>query len=165
MLELLGQANSSRSSAARAGPWCLDRPGAFARGQTDTFTVEGTEVQNPAALHVTLQGASQNPEWHCSYIVCTVLQLDDGMTGTQYYFVAERWFDASHGLTATLSTSPKPPTGQDDSQLPYMIRIYTSKVKGAGTDANVSLNVIGVKGSSGWHQLRAKQDSFERGKV
>eukprot|EP00878_Enallax_costatus_P043853 GHUV01051949.1.p1 GENE.GHUV01051949.1~~GHUV01051949.1.p1 ORF type:complete len:660 (+),score=218.20 GHUV01051949.1:276-2255(+) len=45
-----------------------------------------------------------------------------------------------------------------------MIRIYTSKVKGAGTDANVSLNVIGVKGSSGWHQLRAKQDSFERGK-
>lgn len=91
VLELLGQPNSSGQSAARAGPWCLDRPGAFARGQTDTFTVEGTQVQNPAILQVTLQAASQNPEWHCSYVACTVSVVDDDTAGVQrYYFIAER---------------------------------------------------------------------------
>lgn len=46
-----------------------------------------------------------------------------------------------------------------------MIKVFTSDVKGAGTDANISVNVMGLKGHSGWQQLRARQDSFERGQV
>lgn len=91
-LELVGQAPNpaTTAAAARAGPWCLDRSGAFARGQTDTFIVESTEVQNPESLQVTLQGASVNPDWHLSHIVCTVLSGEDDTTGVKYYFSAER---------------------------------------------------------------------------
>lgn len=81
------------------------------------------------------------------------------------FAVGCRWFDSAHGFTATLPCSAKPPGRPDDGQLPYLIRVFTSGVKGAGTDANISLNLMGLKGSSGWQQLHARQEAFERGKV
>jgi hypothetical protein len=46
-----------------------------------------------------------------------------------------------------------------------VVKVYTSDVKGAGTDANIAVNVMGLKGHSGCQQLRARQESFERGQV
>ncbi|WIA17082.1 hypothetical protein OEZ85_013981 [Tetradesmus obliquus] len=151
------------STPASAGPWCLDRPGAFARGRTDSFVVRGLEVVQPSALKVELQGASLNPDWHLSHVMCTVLEGEEGSEGQKWYFNAERWFDAAHGFSASLPCSSRPPGRPDEGQLPYVIKVFTSDVKGAGTDANISVNVMGLKGHSGWQQLRARQDSFERG--
>jgi hypothetical protein len=78
------------STAASAGPWCLDRPGAFARGRTDSFVVRGLEVAQPSLLKIELQGASLNPDWHLSHVVCTVLEGEEGAEGHKWYFNAER---------------------------------------------------------------------------
>jgi hypothetical protein len=48
---------------------------------------------------------------------------------------------------------------------PYTVRVFTSHLRGAGTDANVCINAIGVSGSSGWRELPARQGTFEQGQV
>lgn len=96
-LELLGAGHAATGStmqgstaASSAGPWCLDRPGAFARGRTDSFVVQGPEVAQPSVLRVELQGACLNPDWHLSHVVCTVLEGEEGAEGAKWYFNAER---------------------------------------------------------------------------
>lgn len=48
---------------------------------------------------------------------------------------------------------------------PYTVRVFTSRLRGAGTDANVCINAIGVSGSSGWKELPAREGTFEQGQV
>lgn len=48
---------------------------------------------------------------------------------------------------------------------PYTVRVFTSHLRGAGTDANVAINAIGAAGSSGWLELPARQSAFEQGQV
>eukprot|EP00775_Hariotina_reticulata_P013433 gene13433-13561_t len=160
-----GAAATEDPRVGHAGPWCLDRPGAFCRGQTDVFLVEGLDVGSPAQLKVTLQGADPNnpPAWHVSHITCTVLEGEDDSQGDRHYFNAERWLDSSHGMTAVLAASRAPPYKPGSILQPYAVHVFTSDVKGAGTDSNVSINLMGVKDSSGWQELRAKHDTFERG--
>lgn len=97
-IELTG--TGPTGAAVSAGPWCLDRSGAFARGSTDTFIVEGTEVATPRTLQVTLQGASLNPDWHLNHVACTLLDGQDDAEGTKYYFSGERCGAAAFGCTA-----------------------------------------------------------------
>jgi hypothetical protein len=80
-------------------------------------------------------------------------------------YIRCRWFDAAHGFSASLACSSRAPGRPDEGQLPYIVKVFTSDVKGAGTDANITVNVMGLKGHSGWQQLRARQDSFERSQV
>lgn len=48
----------------------------------------------------------------------------------------------------------------------YEIIVITGDVKGAGTDANVSVTIFGVNGDSGKRQLRQKlRNLFERGRT
>jgi len=68
-------------------------------------------------------------------------------------------------MTAVLAASRTPPCKPGGSLQAFAVHVFTSDVKGAGTDSNVSVNLIGVKGNSGWQELRAKHDTFERGKV
>lgn len=84
-LELCGS-----GSSACAGRWVLDRPDAFGRGQTDSFTVEGAGLSSISSLKVTLQETKQSPGWHLDHIVCTVLEGNEGTPGRRYYFVADR---------------------------------------------------------------------------
>jgi hypothetical protein len=48
------------------------------------------------------------------------------------------------------------------------VEVFTGNVKGAGTDANVFLNIFGDKGDSGerkLHKSETNKDKFESGKV
>lgn len=75
---------------ACAGRWVLDRPGAFGRGQTDSFTVEGAGLSSIASLKVALQVTQKSPSWHLEHVVCTVLEGKEGTPGRKYYFAADR---------------------------------------------------------------------------
>jgi len=43
--------------------------------------------------------------------------------------------------------------------------VWTSDVKGSGTDANVFINLVGEGGETGEHALAADYDTFERAQV
>ncbi len=49
------------------------------------------------------------------------------------------------------------------SELPWSLWIWTSEMKGAGTDAQVFLQVYGETGKSDQMKLESKSDSFEQG--
>jgi lipoxygenase homology domain-containing protein 1 len=51
-----------------------------------------------------------------------------------------------------------------DKVIPYVVTIKTGNKRGAGTDANVFLQLYGVDGKSEEYQLRNKSDNFERNK-
>ena len=45
------------------------------------------------------------------------------------------------------------------------LKVFTSNIKGAGTDSNVDVNIIGERGETGFNRLVANYDTFERGQV
>ena len=50
----------------------------------------------------------------------------------------------------------------------YTVKVYTGDVKGAGTDANVFINIFGSTGNTGERKLLKSEthtDKFERGQV
>lgn len=49
--------------------------------------------------------------------------------------------------------------------IPYEVTVWTSDIKGAGTDANVFLQMYGENGKTEELQLRNKTDNFEKAAV
>jgi hypothetical protein len=50
--------------------------------------------------------------------------------------------------------------------IPYVVKVYTGDKRGAGTDANVFMQMYGIDGlKSEELYLRNHSDNFERGKV
>ena len=50
----------------------------------------------------------------------------------------------------------------------YVVEVFTGDISGAGTDANVFLNIFGDRGDSGerkLHKSETNKDKFERGRV
>lgn len=77
-----------------------------------------------------------------------------------------RWFDSAAGTTSAVLTVSSQLAVKAGAELrPYTVRVFTSHLRGAGTDANICINAIGVSGSSGWKELPAKQGTFEQGQV
>lgn len=49
--------------------------------------------------------------------------------------------------------------------IPYEVTVWTGDIKGAGTDANVFLQIYGENGKTEEVQLRNRTDNFEKGAV
>ena len=50
----------------------------------------------------------------------------------------------------------------------YVVEVFTGDISGAGTDANVFLNIFGDRGDTGerkLHKSETNKDKFERGRV
>ena len=52
-------------------------------------------------------------------------------------------------------------------EVPYEVRVFTGDKLGAGTDANVTVNIYGVNGDTGDRELRKSNNvnKFERNQV
>ncbi len=46
----------------------------------------------------------------------------------------------------------------------YKVTVYTGDKRGAGTDANVTINIFGENGNSGERKLDNSKNNFERKK-
>lgn len=55
--------------------------------------------------------------------------------------------------------------GPDAGLVPYQVTVVTSDVRGAGTDADVMLTMVGDKGSAGPFKLDDSKNNFERGQT
>lgn len=88
-----------------------------------------------------------------------------------YYFFVNRWFAKDEDdrqivreLTPT-DANGRPLANLDEVE--YEVRVQTGDVRGAGTDANVFLNIYGENGDSGERELRKSDNlnKFERNQV
>lgn len=84
--------------------------------------------------------------------------------GQMVWFVAQRWLSPLQGLEVLLPASYSDPAQQLHD---YRLTAYTSDVRAAGTDARVSVELIGQAGSSGMRVLESgtSATAFERGGV
>ncbi|XP_034152949.1 lipoxygenase homology domain-containing protein 1-like, partial [Esox lucius] len=89
------------------------------------------------------------------------------MSGIEQTFPCGKWLDEDEGdgliereLYEMVSLRQK-----KLKKFPWTLWIWTSDVKGAGTDAQVFLQIYGEKGKSDEMRLESKSDSFEQGQL
>jgi hypothetical protein len=155
------------------GPLSLDRPGAFERGQQDQFSVQGPDVGRIARIRVSTDGSGVRPGWHLGSVTIEVLSASASAGGggsaasepeAVYHFPCSAWLDQQHGTSRELL--PGAAGGAAAPGCCYTLTLHTSDLRGAGTDANIDVNIVGQGGAAtGWQRLQAAQDAFERGKV
>ncbi|XP_056301849.1 lipoxygenase homology domain-containing protein 1-like [Danio aesculapii] len=134
--------------------------GTFERAQIDIFNVELLELISPLS-RVTIghDNAGINCGWYCEKVTVYC-----PFTGLEQVFPCGRWFDEDEGdglvereLYEMVSLRQK-----KQKKFPWSLWIFTSDIKGAGTDAQVFLQVYGENGKSDQFKLESKSDSFEQ---
>ncbi|KAM9307093.1 lipoxygenase homology domain-containing protein 1 [Pholidichthys leucotaenia] len=137
--------------------------GAFERGLIDIFNVEICELISPLS-RVTIghDNGAVGAGWYCEKVV-----IYCPFTGIEQTFPCGMWLDEDEGdgliereLYEMVSLRQK-----KQKKYPWSLSIYTSDVKGAGTDAQVFLQIYGEKGKSDEIKLENNSDSFEQGQV
>ncbi len=132
--------------------------GQFDRASVVMATIETTDVGIIKCLSVDHDNLGFSPDWFLDYI--TLKYSDNEM-----YFTCQQWLSRTVGdgaITRTLTpcdTPPKPWVGKS-----YTVTIVTGNLRGAGTAANVYINLIGSLGESGERRLDNHCDNFARGR-
>uniref|UniRef100_A0AAR2KCT6 PLAT domain-containing protein n=1 Tax=Pygocentrus nattereri TaxID=42514 RepID=A0AAR2KCT6_PYGNA len=135
--------------------------GTFERAQIDIFNVEILSLLSPLSrVTIGQDNAGIGCGWYCEK-VCV---LYCPFTGIEQVFPCGRWLDEDEGdglvereLYEMVSLRQR-----KQKKLPWSLWIFTSDMKGAGTDAQVFLQVYGEKGKSDETKLESKSDSFEQ---
>ncbi|XP_077943299.1 lipoxygenase homology domain-containing protein 1 [Gasterosteus aculeatus] len=137
--------------------------GQFERGLTDIFNVEIAALLSPLS-RVTIghdnDGVSAG--WYCDKVVVFC-----PFTGIEQTFPCCKWLDEKEGdgliereLYEMVSLRQK-----RQKKHPWSFWIWTSDIPGAGSDADISLQVYGERGKSDELRLDNKTDNFEQGQV
>eukprot|EP01046_Picozoa_sp_COSAG06_P033716 COSAG06_NODE_3464_length_5301_cov_4.178201_1_plen_1602_part_01 len=127
----------------------------FERGQTDNFIVESFDVGNIEKIKLGHDNSGMGPAWLCDSV--TIL---NPKTQVKWSFNLQKWFDKQHGLEHTFEAGAEP-----EQMTKYRVVVHTANTRGAGTDANVYINLIGESAESGDMILESGQDDFERGQA
>ncbi|KAM3842453.1 LOW QUALITY PROTEIN: lipoxygenase homology domain-containing protein 1 [Diretmus argenteus] len=137
--------------------------GAFERGLIDIFNVEICELISPLS-RVTIghDNGAVGAGWYCEKVAVYC-----PFTGMEQTFPCGKWLDEDEGdgliereLYEMVSLRQK-----KQKKYPWSLWIWTSDVKGAGTDAQVFLQIYGEKGKSDEMKLENNSDSFEQGQL
>ncbi|KAM7368820.1 hypothetical protein PAMP_013127 [Pampus punctatissimus] len=137
--------------------------GAFERGLIDIFNVEICELISPLS-RVTIghDNGAVGAGWYCEKVV-----IYCPFTGIEQTFPCGMWLDEDEGdgliereLYEMVSLRQK-----KQKKYPWSLWIWTSDVKGAGTDAQVFLQIYGENGKSDEIKLENNSDSFEQGQL
>ncbi|XP_057675207.1 lipoxygenase homology domain-containing protein 1-like isoform X3 [Corythoichthys intestinalis] len=137
--------------------------GAFERGLIDIFNVEICELISPLS-RVTIghDNGAVGAGWYCEKVV-----IYCPFTGVEQTFPCGMWLDEDEGdgliereLYEMVSLRQK-----KQKKYPWSLWIWTSDLKGAGTDAQVFLQIYGERGKSDEIKLENNSDSFEQGRL
>ncbi|XP_041435163.1 lipoxygenase homology domain-containing protein 1-like [Xenopus laevis] len=137
--------------------------GEFERGRIDIYNIEIAALLSPLT-RVTIghDGHGVGAGWYCEKVIVYC-----PFTGIEQTFPCGYWLDEDEGdrliereLYEMLSLRQKRQKKQ-----PWSLWIWTSDMKGAGTDANIFLQVYGEKGKSDEMKLDNKSNNFEAGQV
>lgn len=128
----------------------------FERGQVDEFQVECSVGDPLKSIKIMHDNTGLGPAW---FLKAVVIRTDGG---DALQFPANRWLSADTSCEAVLFPSR---AGQPlERPHRYKVIVYTTDIRGAGTDANVSLRIHGTGGlDSGPLRLESSKNDFERG--
>ncbi|KAG1662011.1 hypothetical protein FOA52_009500 [Chlamydomonas sp. UWO 241] len=144
-------------ATGRLGPIQLDAPNAFDRGNTDSFDLDGYDLGQLSKAVISIDGQGLRPLWNLEHLLVYRDGSSDGEGAT--YFPCRQWFDKDRGMSKVLFPMDAP----NLNKINYTIRVFTSDLKGAGTDANIEINLLGEGGDTGYQPLLSNHDAFERG--
>ncbi|PNH12713.1 Lipoxygenase y domain-containing protein 1 [Tetrabaena socialis] len=130
----------------------------FERKMIDTFILTGPDVGELERVRVRSSGTGLGAAWHLDTI-----DVVSSATNTQYAFPFRGWIDDKNGLDHTINRDGL--DGPTTDLVEYRVTTYTSDIRGAGTDANVFIEMHGELGSVGQSRLDSAGNNFERGQV
>uniref|UniRef100_A0A3Q2QDK8 Lipoxygenase homology PLAT domains 1 n=1 Tax=Fundulus heteroclitus TaxID=8078 RepID=A0A3Q2QDK8_FUNHE len=137
--------------------------GAFERALIDIFNVEICELISPLSrITIGHDNGAVGAGWYCEKVV-----IYCPFTGIEQTFPCGMWLDEDEGdgliereLYEMVSLRQK-----KQKKYPWSLWIWTSDIKGAGTDAQVFLQIYGERGKSDEIKLENNSDSFEQGQL
>ncbi|XP_062867638.1 lipoxygenase homology domain-containing protein 1-like [Trichomycterus rosablanca] len=134
--------------------------GTFERAQIDIFNVEIMDLISPLS-RVTIghDNAGISCGWYCEKVTVYC-----PFTGIEQVFPCRRWLDEDDGdgLVEVELYEMVSLRQCKQKKFPWSLWIWTSDIKGAGTDAQIFIQVYGEKGKSDEMKLESKSDSFEQ---
>ena len=156
------------AGAERPTVWLEAGPHDFERGRRDTFVVGAEELlgdaassaidcnsapELPQALVVSHDGSGAAPAWHLAYVELHALaaeDADDAPSAPMRYYELHDWIGAGKGAASELCVGERAvrlPARRARGPRPdvYELRVHTSDVRGASTDASVWVALVGER--------------------
>ncbi|XP_069127319.1 uncharacterized protein [Argopecten irradians] len=154
--------------AGNSGPLQLGKAdsGQFRVGQTDEFDIslDPEELGELRKIRVEHDNSGQDPGWWLDKVI-----LHDLMKDEKIQFDVDRWLSYDDkGGDIVVEIPVKHPKHDAWPVNKYVVRTTTGDESGAGTDANVYINLLGTLGDSGKRYLkfnREGRDAFHTGQV
>uniref|UniRef100_A0A7S3VHN2 PLAT domain-containing protein n=1 Tax=Dunaliella tertiolecta TaxID=3047 RepID=A0A7S3VHN2_DUNTE len=141
------------------GPQKLDSSANdFERGHVDTFIIKSKDVGELKRVMVTSDGSGIGGSWHLNQV-----EVTDTVRGETQYFPCNEWLDPAEPMSLNKTLLPRDAEGTIGQLLQYEVIVFTSDVRGAGTDANVEMELWGTKDHTSPHRLDTSANNFERG--
>ncbi|KAM5220871.1 lipoxygenase homology domain-containing protein 1 isoform 1-T1 [Hipposideros larvatus] len=132
---------------------------AFSKANTDVFRVRTNNVGLIYKMRIEHDNTGSSPSWHLDRVILTDLKRPH----LCYYFNCRSWLSKVEGdrqwcrdLLASFSPMNVPRGNR------YEIRVCTGDVAGAGTDAEVFINIFGEYGDTGERRLESDKKNFEK---
>nr|XP_055024965.1 lipoxygenase homology domain-containing protein 1 isoform X1 [Misgurnus anguillicaudatus] len=133
---------------------------AFERNKTDVFRIKTHNVGPLKKIRIEHDNTGLNASWFLDRVVIT----DMNRPHLRFYFACNNWLSRNEGdglfvrdLLGSLDPMDMPKYNK------YIVSVFTSDVKGSGTDADVFINIFGENGDTGERRLDNDKDNFERG--
>ncbi|XP_045881746.1 lipoxygenase homology domain-containing protein 1 isoform X1 [Meles meles] len=133
---------------------------AFEKANVDVFRVRTNNVGLIYKIRIEHDNTGLNASWYLDRVIVTDMKRPH----LRYYFNCNTWLSKVEGdrqwcrdLLASFDPMDMPRGNK------YEVRVYTGDVIGAGTDADVFINIFGEYGDTGERQLENEKDNFERG--
>ncbi|KAL7976004.1 hypothetical protein Chor_011772 [Crotalus horridus] len=137
--------------------------GKFERSRTDLFNIEIAALLSPLSrISIGHDNAGISCGWYCQKVVVYC-----PFTGIEQTFPCGKWLDENEadGLVERELYEMVSLRQKRLKKNPWSLWIWTSDIKGAGTDAPIFLQVYGDKGKSDEMKLDNNSDNFEAGQT
>ncbi|XP_051019198.1 lipoxygenase homology domain-containing protein 1 isoform X2 [Acomys russatus] len=133
---------------------------AFEKANVDVFRVRTNNVGLIYKIRIEHDNTGLNASWYLDRVIVTDMKRPH----LRYYFNCNSWLSKVEGdrqwcrdLLASFDPMDMPRGNK------YEVKVYTGDVIGAGTDADVFINIFGEYGDTGERRLENEKDNFEKG--
>nr|XP_044630601.1 lipoxygenase homology domain-containing protein 1 isoform X1 [Equus asinus] len=133
---------------------------AFEKANVDVFRVRTNNVGLIYKIRIEHDNTGLNASWYLDHVIVTDMKRPH----LRYYFNCNNWLSKVEGdrqwcrdLLASFNPMDMPRGNK------YEVKVYTGDVIGAGTDADVFINIFGGYGDTGERRLENEKNNFEKG--
>ncbi|XP_046528124.1 lipoxygenase homology domain-containing protein 1 [Equus quagga] len=133
---------------------------AFEKANVDVFRLRTNNVGLIYKIRIEHDNTGLNASWYLDRVIVTDMKRPH----LRYYFNCNNWLSKVEGdrqwcrdLLASFNPMDMPRGNK------YEVKVYTGDVIGAGTDADVFINIFGEYGDTGERRLENEKNNFEKG--